>query len=128
MLEIYLRQYFKIKKPDEFFDDEEESQIRQIHKTKKEIFDVDRKKFDEQLNLAGMNFIIENLEKNKPKISTDYHEMRSIVDEMTMEKENLEAQLSVLQQEAYMLVEQATNEKINKIFCDFYEEKYKRVL
>jgi hypothetical protein len=129
MLEVFMRENLKIKRfEDDVYDDEEESQIRDIHETKKEIMEVERKKFDEELNVAGMNYIIENLDKYKKRISTDYHEMRSFVDEMIIEQESLEVFFSVLQQEGHMLTEQVAEQKILNVFHEFYKEKYKRVM
>jgi hypothetical protein len=88
MLEIYIRSDLRIKKlQDDIFDDEEETEIRTIHETKKEIMDVERKKFEEELNIAGMKYIIENVDRHKKNISTDYHELRSITDEMALDKD-----------------------------------------
>ncbi|KAG5685092.1 hypothetical protein PVAND_014293 [Polypedilum vanderplanki] len=128
-LEVYMRNNFRIKRRDDILDEEDdEILIRTIHQTKKEILEVERKKFEEELNVAGMHYTIENLEKYNLKVVIDYHEMRSIIDELIFEKENLEIHLPVLQQEAQMLVEQVAVQKIIKHFHQFCQEKYKRVI
>lgn len=130
LLEIFMRENFNIKRPqDSLLDDGDEALVNTIHKTKKEIFEVERKKFQEELNVAGMNYIVENIGKHMNSVNfANLDELRAVIDDMLMEKESLEMQLEVQEQECLDLVNQATEQKILSIFQEFYIEKNKRVV
>lgn len=126
-LDIYMRQNFNIKKStDEIYDEEEDSQVRTLYQTKKQILELEKKKYEEELNVAGINYIVNNIDEYRRKINTDFQDMRSLIDSIEMENENLDAHFSVLQEEAQMLVEQDVERKIINVFNDFYKGKSKR--
>lgn len=72
-----------------------------------------------------MNNIIENIEQYK---NLDSSEMRSMIEEIELEAENLNLQFEVIHKEACMLVAQSAEQEIIKVFCDHFKAKNKRAL
>lgn len=99
-----------------------------IVEMKKRIHEIEKKKLEDGLTAAGMNHIIENIDTIRDRFCSDPQELRSLIDEIEAENENLSVELDVMHKEAEILVEQDVENKIIKIFHDHCQEKHKRAL
>lgn len=123
-LELFMRKNFNITSS---FDEVqgELTSNKDIVELKKRIHEVQKKKFEEDLAVAGMNNIVANINKfNSP----DFNEMRTMISDLDAENENMQVELEVLQKEALMLVEQTTEREIMKILNEYLKEKNRRAL
>lgn len=123
-LELFMRKNFNITSSAEEIQHDWLSNSS-ITEVKKRIQEVEEKKLDEGLTAAGMTSIIENLENFR---SLDSTEMRSMIEEMEVETENMALQFDVIHKEACMLVEQSMEQEIVKIFHEHLLGKNKRAL
>lgn len=127
LLERYMNQNFNIVKGHEdIFDPEEESQINKLYQIKKDIIKMQKKKFEQEMNVAGMNHVIENIGKYNSYVVGDFFEMKSVIDSLIMERENLEAHLNSLMLEGNLVLENLAEQNVTKIFHEYYVEKNKR--
>lgn len=126
LLELYMNRNFNIKSSYDYFSDDEESQINNIYQIKSEIIELEKKKFEEQMNVAGVSQVIEHIDKYKNLIRGDYYEIKTVIDNLMFEKENLETHYNVVMAEAQMLVENAAEQKVMDVFHEFYKGKLKR--
>jgi hypothetical protein len=92
---------------------------------KKQIQEIEGKKFEEKLTEAGIKNIMENIEQFK---SLDANEMRSMVEDLQVETENMALEFEDIHKEANMLIEQTTEREITKIFNEFFQGKKKRAM
>jgi hypothetical protein len=127
LLEQYMNQNFKITKGNVFaLNPEEESQVSSLYEIKMGIIKMQKKKFEEEMKVAGVNHVIENIDKYKNYVTGDFYIMKSVVDSIIMEKENLETHLNSLMVEGNFLNENIAEQKIAKIFHQYYIGKNKR--
>lgn len=123
-LELFMRKNFNITNSAEEMQNDWLSHTS-IIEIKKRIREVEEKKFEEGLTAAGMNNIIASIDQFK---SFDSNEMRSMIEEMEVETENMALQFEVIHKEACMLVEQSTDQEIVKVFHEHFKGKNKRAL
>jgi len=127
LLELYMNQNFKITKGNaDVLSAEEESLVNSIYEIKMGIINMQKKKFEEEMNVAGVNHVIENIDKYKNYITGDFYEMKSVIDSLVMEKENLQTHLNALMVEGKVLNENIAEQKIAKILHEYYIGKNKR--
>lgn len=107
---------------------DEGSSSSSIVEMKKRIHEIEKKKLEDGLTAAGMNHIIENIDTIRDRFCSDPQELRSLIDEIEAENENLSVELDVMHKEAEILVEQDVEHKIIKIFHEHCQEKHKRAL
>lgn len=99
-----------------------------IIELKKRINEVEKKKFEHNLTLAGMEEIIRNSIYIKNRASNDPHEMRTITEEIESENDQLELQFEVVRKEALMLLEQSVEHDVGKFLNEHFQHKNKRAL
>lgn len=95
---------------------------------KSRISEVERRKFQESISIAGLSNIINRIEGLQSNLNTDWHEAKSMIFEMEAEIENNEIELDVAQSEAQMLIDENCNQKCLKVFYDSYTIKHKRAM
>jgi hypothetical protein len=123
-LELFMRKNFNISNSVEEMQTDWLSHTS-IIEIKKRIQEVEEKKFEEGLTAAGMNSIIANIDHFK---SLDSNEMRTMMEEMEVETENMALEFEVIHKEACMLVEQSTEQEIVNVFHEHFKGKNKRAL
>ncbi|KAL7029827.1 hypothetical protein ACKWTF_006383 [Chironomus riparius] len=128
LLEIYMTQNFNIcKRNEDMYNPEDESDINSLYKIKVEIIKMQKKKFEEEMSVAGMNYVIENIDKYKNYITSDFFEMKSVIDSLILEKESLEAHLNGLMLEGNLILKDTAEQKVTKILHEYFIGKNKRV-
>lgn len=95
---------------------------------KKRILEIEQKKFEEDLTIAGMDCIIQNIESIRHRALSDPHEMRLLIDNIEADNENMQLLYEIVLKEAEMLVEQAVDHETLKLFKEFFKEKNKKTL
>jgi hypothetical protein len=123
-LELFMRKNFNITSSAEEAPNDWISHTSVIE-IKKRIQEVEEKKFEEGLTTAGMNNIIERIDQFK---TLDSNAMRSMIEEMEVETDNMSLQFEVIHKEACMLVEQSTEQEVLKVFHEHFKGKNKRAL
>lgn len=123
-LEVMMRKHFNINSSIDFVSDDVASQS--IVEMKKRIHELEKKKLEADLTSAGMNHIIENIDKIRDRFCSD--PLRLLIDEIEAENENLSVEFDVVHKEAQVLVEQEVETKIVKILHEHCQEKNKRAL
>ena len=128
LLQLYMTKNFNIcKRNEDAYNPEDESDITSLYQIKNEIIKMQKKKFEEEMSVAGMNYVIENIDKYKNYITGDFFEMKSVIDSLIMEKESLEAHLNGLMLEGDLILKDIADQKVTKILHEYYIGKNKRV-
>lgn len=94
----------------------------------KRIREIEKTKFEEDVNIAGLSGIIENHSKVRSQSSFDQNQVRLLTDEMETSNENMKISFDIISAEAELLVEQSVNNKMLEIIQDYFKEKNKKTL
>lgn len=125
-LEILMRKHFNTNSSiDTHVDTVPSSSIAEM---KKRIREIEQRKFEDGLTLAGMSHILKNIDVIRDRFCNDPQELRLLVDEIEAENENLSVEFEVVRKEAHVLVEQDVEHKIVKIFHAHCLEKNKKAM
>lgn len=95
---------------------------------KKQIHEIEEAKLQEDLTIAGMNSIIQNIDNIRSRAKSDPHEMRLLIDDVEAENESMALSFEVILKEADLLVEQSVDHKLRNLFQEHFKEKNKRTL
>lgn len=92
---------------------------------KKRVQEVEEKKFEEKLTEAGIRNVMDNIEQFK---NLDMNEMRSMIDDVRVETENMALEFEEIHKEACVLIEQTTEREVIKVFNEHFKGKKKRAM
>lgn len=126
-LEFFMKKHFSVTNSLEESEDVAHPNAAVVE-LKKRINEVERKKFEHDLTLAGMEEIIRSVGSVKNRSSSDPHEMRAMTEEIESENEQLEIQFEVVRKEALMLLEQSVEHDVGKFLNEHFQQKNKRAL
>lgn len=126
-LETFMRKNFNTTNSLEAVDTDYQMNA-EISEIKKRIFEIEAKKLETSLTIAGYNQFMQNVEVLKSRAGTDCNELRSIIDDIEAENESMTFQVDVLQKEALMLLRQSAEQKMTQLFHEHVKEKSKRAL
>jgi len=128
-LDAFMRMNLRITKSmDDFYDDCFANPDAALMKIKLKIADVDQKRFNESLNIAGLKNIINNIESCKKKVCSEYHELRALIDDMEESNERLVLELDVAQKEAQVMIEQLADQDSLSVFKKSFQNKKDRAM
>lgn len=119
-LEVFMRKHFNITSSPEEADRDEES-IKAIVDIKQRIIEIESRKFDDELTLAGFTSIIRSIDELKQKFGSEVQNIRSMIDSVEEENERLEFQFDIVRKDAQMLLEQIAEQKMAKIFNEHFK-------
>lgn len=126
-LEGFIRKHFNITNSLDETDDEAHPSA-EVVELKARINEVEMRRFENDLTLAGISEIVKNVSNIKNRASSDSHEMRTMVEEIEIENEHLELQFEVVRKEALMLLEQSVEHDVGKFLNEHFQQKNKRAL
>lgn len=99
---------------------------KSVIEAKKRIHEIQQKMFDDEISTASFENILREIEHMNT--SGDYHEMRTAIDEVELNNDELAIQLKVAEGEARMVVEQQTEDQVERVFIKHLKEKNSRAL
>lgn len=123
-LDIFMRKNFNATSSPEAAD---EFQLgKSIIEAKKRIHEIQQKIFDDEIATASFENILREIETMN--VNGDYHEMQTAIDEVERTNDELAMQLLVAEGEARKVIEQQTEDQVERVLITHLKEKNKRSL
>lgn len=123
-LAIFLRKNFNITSSPE--DAGEWHLHNSVIEAKKRIHEIQQKMFDDEISVASFENILKEIEHMN--LNGDYNEMRTAIDEVELQNDELAIQLQVAEGEARMVVEQRTESQIEKVLAKHLKDENSKAL